>query len=34
MVRDVHKNIEKKRSELEEFQAKMNAIKRLIREED
>lgn len=34
MLRDVHKNIEKKRSELEEFQAKMNTIKRLIREED
>ncbi len=34
MVKDVLKNIDKKRIELEEFQVKMNAVKRMIREED
>ncbi len=34
MVKDVHKNIDKKRVELDELQVKMNAVKRMIREED
>jgi len=34
MVRDVHKNIDKKRVELEEYQSKMNALKRVAREDD
>lgn len=34
MVADVHKNIDKKRTELDSFQSKMTAIRKMIREED
>ncbi len=34
MVADVHKNIDKKRTELDSYQSKMTAIRKMIREED